>query len=155
MAERGPVRDDSHSAPTSAVLDEGHAGDIHGAFGTIRFLKNVMGLWILESCRKEWKERGVDVDYNILFRDASVRNQTVALIYPDDARFFNPATMLEAVAEQLVETGQIVPSDPSELAIVILDSLAFRYRSILSTIESLTGRKIKGVQIVGGGSQNN
>ena len=125
-----------------------------GVFGTIRLLKNVMGLWILELCRKEWKERGLDVDYGFLLREVGLRNESAGLIYPDDARFFNPPSMLDAVAEQLVETGQLVPSDPSALAKVILDSLAFRYGSILSTIESLTGKQIKGVQIVGGGSQN-
>jgi rhamnulokinase len=125
-----------------------------GAFGTIRFLKNVMGLWILESCRREWQERGLEVDYTKLLRDVAAREDNTALIYPDDARFFNPPGMLAAVSAQLVESGQAVSTDPPVIAKVILDSLAFRYASILRTIESLTGKRIKGVQIVGGGSQN-
>jgi rhamnulokinase len=125
-----------------------------GAFGTIRFLKNVMGLWILESCRKEWKERGLDVDYVALLRDVAALERETAFIYPDDPRFFNPPSMLEALAQQLADTGQAAPSDPPAIAKVILDSLAFRYASIVRTIESLTGERVKGMQIVGGGSQN-
>jgi rhamnulokinase len=125
-----------------------------GAFGTIRFLKNVMGLWILDSCRKEWKQRGLDVDYANLLRDVEATRESTGLIFPDDARFLNPPSMLDALAQQMAEDGQRFPADPSAVLKVILDSLAFRYGSVLRTIESLTGRKISGIHIVGGGSQN-
>jgi len=125
-----------------------------GAFSTIRFLKNVMGLWILESCRKEWKERGIEVDYESLLRQVDAREDCPSLIFPDDPRFFNPASMPEAIAAQLAESGQDLPTDQPASAKVILDSLAFRYASVLRAIESLTNKPIKGVQIVGGGSQN-
>src|ERR1044072_3030485 len=121
-----------------------------GAFGTIRFLKNVMGLWILESCRKEWQ-----VDYDALLAEVSTIEDCPALIFPDDPRLFNPPSMLEAIAAQLTETNQEMPSNVAMIAKVILDSLAFRYASVLRTIETLTDRKIEGVQIIGGGSQNN
>lgn len=125
-----------------------------GAFGTIRFLKNVMGLWILEACRKEWKQVGLNVDYQRLLHKASMQPDCLGLVFPDDERFFNPPSMLSALAMQLTETGQSMPDDPSAVAKVILDSLAFRYASVLRTIEKLTRNKIEGVQIVGGGSQN-
>src|SRR5262245_14083431 len=125
-----------------------------GAFGTIRFLKNVMGLWILESCRREWRERGLDVDYEVLLAQASARRGLPGLIYPDDERLFNPPGMTAAVAEQLAETGQTINNDPAALTATILDSLAMRYASIIRVIEKLIGRPINGVQIVGGGSQN-
>ena len=125
-----------------------------GAFGTVRFLKNVMGLWILESCRREWKERGFDVDYDTLLGQVEALEDSPGLIFPDDPRFFNPPSMLEAVAEQLAESGQRVPAEPPAVAKVILNSLALRYASVLRIIESLTGRRIEGVQIVGGGSRN-
>lgn len=125
-----------------------------GAFGTIRFLKNVMGLWILESCRKEWKESGVDVDFDSLLGAVGALNEYPGFIFPDDQRFFNPTSMLEAVATQLSESGQEMPADAPRVAKIVLDSLAFRYASVLWLIESLTGEKIKGVQIIGGGSQN-
>lgn len=124
-----------------------------GAFGTTRFLKNVMGLWILESCRKEWEERGLDVDYDGLLRQVEELEDSPGLIFPDEPRFFNPPSMLEALAEQMAEGGERIPAAPPAVAKVILDSLAFRYASILRTIERLTDRKIEGLQIVGGGSR--
>ena len=125
-----------------------------GAFGTIRLLKNVMGLWILESCREEWKRRGLVVDYDELLLQVAGIEQSQGLIFPDDPRLFNPPSMLDAVATQLKETGQRVPTDVPAITKVILDSLAFRYASVLRTIESLTKRKVQGVQIIGGGSRN-
>jgi rhamnulokinase len=125
-----------------------------GAFGTIRFLKNVMGLWILEGCRKEWQEYGVAVDYDELLRDIAAIGDYGALIFPDDPCFLNPPGMLEMIAAQLRETNQTMPSEPAAVAKVILDSLAFRYASVLKTIESLTDQSIAGVRIIGGGSQN-
>ncbi len=125
-----------------------------GAFGTIPFLKNVMGLWILESCRKEWQRRGLEVDYDILIDQVAAVENCSGLIFPDDARLFNPPSMLQALATQLDETGQCLPAEPTAIARIILDSLAFRYASVLSTIESLTNQKIEGVQIIGGGSHN-
>ena len=129
-----------------------------GAFGTIRFLKNVTGLWIMESCRKEWSERGLEVDYQSLLDQVTKIEDCGPFIYPDDQRFFNPPVMLHAISAQLVESGwedAFDASNPALVAKTILDSLALRYRSVLRTIESLTGRKIKGVHIVGGGSLNN
>ncbi|HYV25705.1 MAG TPA: rhamnulokinase family protein [Pyrinomonadaceae bacterium] len=125
-----------------------------GAFGTIRFLKNVMGLWILEVCRKEWQQRSVAGDLDELLRDVAAIGDYDALIFPDDERFLNPPSMLEAIATQLNETDQMMPSRPAAITKVILDSLAFRYASVFRTIESLTNQRIKGVRIIGGGSQN-
>jgi rhamnulokinase len=129
-----------------------------GAFGTVRLLKNVMGLWVFESCRREWEARGLDVDYERLLASAAAvedGRDGPAFIFPDDPRLFNPPSMLEAVARQLAETGQRAGAeDPARLTKVILDSLAFRYASVLRTIETLTGRRPGGVQIVGGGSRN-
>ena len=126
-----------------------------GAFGTVRFLKNVMGLWVFESCRAEWGARGVGVEYDELLGQVKKIEGHPGFIFPDDPRLFNPSSMLEAVAAQLRETGQQVwTENPAALTKVILDSLAFRYASVLRTIEELTGRSVEGVQIGGGGSRN-
>jgi rhamnulokinase len=132
-----------------------------GAYGTVRFLKNVMGLWILESCRREWQQQGFDFEYESLIAEVqSLRDSSSEdlVIFPDDPRLFNPPNMLEALSEQFRATGQRPPSGRESIAIIakaILDSLALRYASVLRTIESLTGERLKGVQIVGGGSRNN
>jgi rhamnulokinase len=125
-----------------------------GAFGTIRFLKNVMGLWILESCRREWQALGLDVSYEALLSEAAALESAPALIFADDERLLNPASMLQALKQQLLESEQRVPESAAETTRVILDSLALRYASVLRTIESLTGNRITGVHIVGGGSRN-
>jgi rhamnulokinase len=121
-----------------------------GAFGTTRFLKNVMGLWILESCRKEWPAR----PYDDLLADVARVSGPVGFIDPDHPRFFNPPNMTREVEGALAEAGRRVPADPVLLAKVVLDSLAVRYAEVVGTIESLTGRRVEGVHVVGGGSLN-
>src|SRR6266850_2042637 len=125
-----------------------------GSFGTIRFLKNVMGLWILERCRSEWRELGFEVDYEGLLKQVESQDRGGALIFPDDPRFLNPSSMLDAIAQQLAERAERTLRHPPAIARMILDSLALRYASVLRKIEKLIGQKIRGVQIVGGGSQN-
>jgi rhamnulokinase len=125
-----------------------------GVYGTTRFLKNVMGLWILETCRREWIERGASVDYDDLLQRAGAIEGEPGLIYPDDPRFLNPPSMLAAIADQMRESGQSAPTDPAAVAKVILDSLAHRYASVFRTIEQLTGEPVVGIQIIGGGCQN-
>jgi rhamnulokinase len=121
-----------------------------GAFRTTRFLKNVMGLWILESCRKEWPARPHD---DLLAEVARLPGRA-ALIDPDHPRFFNPPSMTREVAAALAEGGHPVPADPPALAKVVLDSLAARYAEVVATIDSLTGRRVEGIHVVGGGSLN-
>jgi rhamnulokinase len=125
-----------------------------GVYGTIRFLKNVMGLWILERCRKEWEEDGHACGYEGLLAAVAALDRSPGLIFPDDPRLLSPPRMTAALAEQMRETGQPAPTDQAALARVILDSLALRYASVLRTIEALDGGAIAGVQIVGGGSRN-
>lgn len=125
-----------------------------GAFETIRFLKNVMGLWIFESCRKEWQALGEDIGYENLLREAAVIKGFQGFIFPDDERFLNPPSMIEAIAGQMLESGQNFDKSPAAVCKIIFDSLAFRYASVLRTIEKLTAQKLEGVQIVGGGGRN-
>ena len=89
-----------------------------------------------------------------MLREVEAIEDYPALIFPDDQRFLNPPGMLAAIAIQLEETDQASLSEPALIAKVVLDSLAFRYASLLGTIESLTNQKIREVRIIGGGSQN-
>ena len=125
-----------------------------GAFGTTRFLKNVMGLWILESCRKEWADQNLDVPYDALLRDLNPDEPSRTFLFPDDQRFFAPRSMLTAIGTQVEETGQSAPIDPVACTRSILDSLAFRCASVVRTIERLTGNPVREIHIVGGGSRN-
>ncbi len=125
-----------------------------GAFGTVRLLKNVMGLWLLERCRREWDEAGIGLDLPVLLARVEAMEGFAGFVFPDDPRFLNPPNMASAISTAMVETGQTPPADPVLLAKVILDSLALRYASVLSTVEVLTGETVPGIHIVGGGSQN-
>jgi rhamnulokinase len=125
-----------------------------GAYDTIRFLKNVMGMWILESCRKEWQAGGRILPWGELVAAATALRSTPGVIDPDDPRLFNPASMLETIHALLAETGQSTPDTPEAIARVVLDSMAFRYAEVLKEIARLNGDPILGVHIVGGGSLN-
>lgn len=125
-----------------------------GVAGTVRFLKNVMGLWILESCRHEWEERRLSADLEELLAAAAGIERPPGFVYPDHPRFFNPASMTREVQAALSESGQRVPDDPVRLTRVVLDSLALRYASVVRTIERLTGTPVPGIHIVGGGGHN-
>jgi rhamnulokinase len=89
-----------------------------------------------------------------LLEQVTAAQDPFGLIFPDDSRFLNPPSMLAALAEQMRETGQDVVSKPSQVAKVVLDSLALRYGSIIRSIETATRHAVHGVQIVGGGSRN-
>jgi rhamnulokinase len=138
----------SDAAARANFTNEGGAG------GTVRFLKNVMGLWILDSCRREWEERGLAADIDALLDAAAAIERPPGLVFPDHPRFFNPESMTAEVQGALAETGQAVPDDPARLTRVVLDSLAFRYASVVRTIEALTGEAVPGLHVVGGGCRN-
>lgn len=125
-----------------------------GAFGTIRFLKNVMGLWILESCRREWEREGRAGTTAALTQAAAALEQPAGVVFPDDPRFFNPESMTAELRSALAATGQRVGDQPAALARVVLDSLALRYASVVETIERLAGAPVAGIHVVGGGSLN-
>ena len=125
-----------------------------GVYGTTRFLKNVMGLWIFERCRREWEQMGMETDYASLLHDVAEIEAIDSFIFPDDQRFLNPPSMLDAINGQLAETGQRGIDEPAAVSKLIFDSLAFRYASVLTIIRSLTGANLSGVQILGGGGRN-
>jgi rhamnulokinase len=99
-------------------------------------------------------ERGLSADIDGLLAAAAAIERPPGLVYPDHPRFFNPPSMTAELQGALAETGQGVPDDPARLTRVVLDSLAFRYASVVRTIETLTGEAVPGLHIVGGGCQN-
>ena len=121
-----------------------------GAFGHVLFLKNVMGLWLLQACQREWPERPLRTLLYGLADSGAPRD----VVCPDAPRFFNPPSMTSELVAALREQGKSPSDDPIALTKVILDSLALRYASVVDDIERLTGRSVEGIHIVGGGSQN-
>jgi rhamnulokinase len=133
---------------------EANVTNERGVENTFRFLKNVMGLWILESCRREWRAAGIADDLTALITRVAELPGVGGLINPDTPRFFNPPSMVTELVAALSESGQSAGDDPARLAKVVLDSLACRYASVITLLESLSGDRIRGVHVVGGGALN-
>jgi rhamnulokinase len=125
-----------------------------GVAGTTRLLKNVMGLWLVQECRRTWERAGRPYGYEELARLAEAAPPLVSIIDPDDASFWLPANMPAAIAEFCRNSGQPVPTEPGAVVRCALESLALRYRWVLERLEGLVGRRIDVIHIVGGGSQN-
>jgi rhamnulokinase len=127
-----------------------------GVYGTTRLLKNITGLWLLQSCRRSWVAAGHDVAYADLLAAAASKESEAfrSLIDPDDHMFVDPDDMPMAIVEYCQRTGQPGPSAPPAYARCILESLALKYRLVLESLEALTGRRFDEIRIVGGGSRN-
>jgi rhamnulokinase len=126
-----------------------------GGFGdTIRLLKNVMGLWLVQECRRVWEREGKNYSYDELTRLAEAAGPFVSLIDPDDASFILPPNMPAAVANFCRRTRQPAPADEGAVVRCCLESLALRYRWVLERLEELTGKRLEVIHVVGGGSQN-
>jgi rhamnulokinase len=126
-----------------------------GVSGTTRLLKNIGGFWLLQSCRRGWARDGRNYDYAELMDAAGDdRHAFVSLFDPDDPVFLHPPDMASAICDYCRRTGQPEPAGPASLTRAILESLAFKYRVVLDTLEEVTGIPIVEVQIVGGGSRN-
>ncbi|MFC5403993.1 rhamnulokinase [Cohnella soli] len=125
-----------------------------GVGGTYQLLKNIMGLWILQECKREWDEQGREIGFGELAAMAEKAEPFRSLIHPDDPRFFGHGGMVDKIRAFCVETGQPVPRDEAEFARCIIESLALRYRQALEQAERLTGRVYAGLHMVGGGIQN-
>jgi rhamnulokinase len=127
-----------------------------GVAGTTRLLKNIAGLWLLQCCRREWAKDGREITYEELSEAAIGRDRVAfgSLFDPDDPSFLHPDDMRTAIAGYCHRTGQPAPREPGEYTRAILESLAFKYRYVLDTLDELTGVQTSEVQIVGGGSRN-
>ena len=124
-----------------------------GVGGTVRLLKNICGLWLLERCRKDWQSEGKTIEYQELFAEAAAQSPLQHLIDPDDTSFVLPQHMLQAVAEFCERSRQSKPIGPGPVTRTILESLALKYRQVLESLERLVGTKFQEIRIVGGGSR--
>jgi len=125
-----------------------------GVDNTIRLLKNVMGLWLVQECRRTWERAGKTHTYEELTRLAEAAPAFTGIVNPDDASFILPASMPAALGEFCRKTRQPVPTEPGAVIRCALESLALRYRWVMERLEELTGRRLGTIHVVGGGSQN-
>jgi rhamnulokinase len=125
-----------------------------GVAGTTRFLKNIMGLWLVQECRRAWEKAGHAYTYDQLVRLAEAAPAFASLVDPDDPAFLLPPNMPAALADFCRRTGQPAPAEPGAVVRCCLESLALKYRWVLAKLEGLVGRRLDVIHVVGGGSQN-
>lgn len=125
-----------------------------GVNGSTRFLKNIMGLWLVQECRRYWIKDGSEHSYSELTQMADQARPFVALIDPDHAPFLAPGDMVIKIAQFCAKTGQAAPVSKGELVRSCLESLALAYRWTLEGLEDILGRPIRTIHVVGGGCQN-
>jgi len=125
-----------------------------GVDGTIRFLKNITGMWLLEQCRKEWEATGVKYSYGEIVELSTKAAAFRSLIDPDAADFANPESMTDAIVAYCKKTGQPTPDDHSAIIRCIFDSLALKYKYVLNCLQQVAPFGISRLHVIGGGSQN-
>ena len=145
---------ETNKASLSARTQELNLTNEGGLDGTYRLLKNIMGLWLVQQCKRAFDSAGAVYDYSSLAKMAAKAPALRSLVDPDDTRFLNPPDMPKALQAFCRETGQPIPKTEGELIRCAYESLALKYRQVLGWLEELTGNRIETIHIVGGGSQS-
>lgn len=125
-----------------------------GVFGTFRLLKNIMGLWLVQECRRTWAQEGEDLSYDELTALAAAAPAFGPLVEPDSHDFLRPGDMPARIIAFCQATGQEAPETRGEILRCTLESLALKYRWVLERLERMLGRRLETIHIVGGGAQN-
>ncbi len=141
-----PIRDDR--ALRLNVSNEG------GVEGSIRLLKNIMGLWILQECVRNWNAAGLTVTYESLLRQAEECRAFQSYFDPDDVEFLTPGNMVARIQRWCRERAILPPQSPGEVTRCILESLACKYRMVLAQLEDVLGYELSVIHLVGGGANN-
>jgi len=125
-----------------------------GVANTIRLLKNIMGLWIVQECKRQWQSEGDDLSYSQVTQMACDAEPFKAFIDPNDNMFFAPGGMPERFNQYLADNGQSAINDKGQMLRVVLESLALNYRWVIEKLEEISSNRIDVLHIVGGGIQN-
>ena len=126
-------------------------GTIQGGF---RPLKNIMGLWLIQDCRRQWQSQGMDISWNDIVKAAQEAEPFRTIIDPDYSEFFAGGDMVGKIQEFARKTGQPVPETVGQVARAIYESLALKYRWALERLQEIKGEKLGQLNIVGGGINN-
>jgi rhamnulokinase len=141
-------------ASLSARTQELNLTNEGGLDGTYRLLKNIMGLWLVQQCKRAFDARGRKYEYAQLAQMAAKAPALRSIVNPDDPRFLNPPDMPKAIQDFCRETKQPVPKTEGELVRCAYESLALKYCEVLGWLEELTGNRMEVIHIVGGGSKS-
>ncbi len=145
---------ESREAITSeAALAHGFCNE-RGVNDSVRFLKNISGLWLIQECKRQWELEGDSMGYAELAKLADAAEPFTAFINPDDASFASPGNMPEKIRALCRKIGQPEPLDKGTILRVATESLALKYRVVFDSIKSLTGKQFTRLHTGGGGIQN-
>jgi len=125
-----------------------------GVFGKWQLSKNVVGLWIMQECRRAWERQGEKLSYDEITRKAEQAKPLQSIIDPDFGGFLHPDNMPDQIRQYCRDTGQPVPQEKGELIRSVLESMALKYRWVLERLEEITGTRFERLHIIGGGTQN-
>ncbi len=125
-----------------------------GVGNTIRLLKNITGLWLVQQCRQTWNQAGRDWDWEDLNGLSAAAKPLVSFIDPDAPDFLAPDNMPEAICQFCKKTGQPVPENEGAVLRCALESIAMKFRQVHGWCEQLAGGRLETIHIVGGGTQN-
>jgi len=125
-----------------------------GTCGTFRFSRNVMGLWLVQECRRTWAQQGTDYSYSALAEMASQAKPFQAVVDPDFGEFLKPGDMPARIRSYCQATGQSAPQDKGAVLRCALEGIALKYRWVLERLEEMLGYRLEPLHIVGGGTQN-
>jgi rhamnulokinase len=143
--------------PEPIITEESAAYNITnegGVCSTIRFLKNICGMWLLQECKRNWEEAGAELTWREIDKMVLEADPFIAFINPDAPEFAQPCDMPKQIQDFCRRTGQRVPEGIGEISRVIFESLAMRYRDIFQTLEKLHAKPLEQLHIVGGGCRN-
>ncbi|HQO70151.1 MAG TPA: rhamnulokinase family protein [Clostridia bacterium] len=121
---------------------------------TARLIKNIMGLWIYQECRRQWNKEGDPVSFDELEMSARKAKPFACLIDVDHQDFYHPGEMPERVVDYCRRTGQYVPQNRAEIVRCIMESLALKYRYVFDGLCKIVGSRIPKLHMVGGGCKN-
>ena len=142
----------------SAIVDDNVFSSNFANEGTVqggcRPLKNIMGMWIIQECRRNWIKEGKNYSWNDIVELALQEKSLVSIIDPDYGEFFNPGNMPQRIRDYCKKTGQPVPENDGQIARCVYESLALKYRWALERLEEIKGMPIDTLTIGGGGIQN-
>lgn len=126
-----------------------------GVFGTWRLSKNIMGLWLIQECRREWMRQGEEISFDALTQFAVESDAFLSVIDPDFAEFLHPGDMPARIQKYCADTNQKVPQTKGQILRIALEGIALKYRWVLERLEELTEKHLAPIHIIGGGTKNN
>ena len=142
-----------HAILSKAAL-AANATNEGGVYGSWRFLKNVMGLWIVQQCRATWAAQGESHTYDELIRLAEATPSLGSIFDPNDVRLLPSGDHPTMIQKLFREKGATIPETKGQIVRTVLESLAHEYQAVLDTLTSLSNKQVDKLHIVGGGSQN-